>query len=517
MSRRAGTPAAAIAAGTLVALAVVVVAAPLPVVLGANRLVGYAVAAAGAWFLVGRVGAVDLATGAGVGAGAYLGGVLAALLELPPVLGLLTGTAAGSVVSATNAAIAGRVGRTAGALTSLALGGAVVALLRSWSAAGGVAGFHAVPLLTGSDRGDLAAALLLLGAGALVVTHEAGSRRGARAAVAIASPPLAASLGRRPVVDTAVAGAIAGAVLGLAGALQSFLVGSVAPDAYGLGLSAALALAALLGGRAPLGPLLGALLLWAPSVVWPLAPVVGDGPVLLATGIAGLAVLVLRRGRPLLRPRHPTDGADATADDTDQADPERPPGPSRRVALAVRGARLPGGTVTLRVEPGEVVLLSGPNGAGKSTLLARVAGQLPDDGAIVLGGDAPPAGALARARAGVGRTWQRPPAVDLDDAALVARSTSEDPAGAAAAERWARHVLGDVAGTPAGGQLVRLAARRPAVALLDEPAAALDVDLVGRFVQGLAVAGAAVLVVEHRAEAATFADRVVAIDAGGGT
>lgn len=504
--REAGVTAGVTAVG-LVAAAL----APLPVVLGTNRLVGYAVAAVGAWLLVGRVGTVDLATGASVGAGAYLGGVLAGLLELPPVLGLLLGAAAGAVVSGVNAAVAGRVGRTASALTSLALGGAVVALLRSWSVAGGVAGFHAVPLLTRGDRTDLAVALLLLAAVALLATREAAHRRTAAAAVAVAAPPLSASLGRRPVVDTAVAGAVGGAVLGLAGALQAFLVGSVAPDAYGLGLSAALALAALLGGRAPTGPVLGALLLWGPAVVWPLAPVIGDGPVLLATGIAGLALLVVRRGRPLVPART------GRAIPPDGPTPDLPPGPARPAELEVTRAVLPGGEVDLRAAPGEVVLLAGPNGAGKSTLLARVAGQLADGGTVALRGARPPAGARARARAGVGRTWQRPPAVDPGDAGLVARTTGDDPTVAAAAERWARAVLGDEADRPAGAQLVRLAAHRPAVALLDEPAAALPVELVGRFVRGLAAAGVAVLVVEHRAEVAAFADRVVPIGGGGDT
>lgn len=495
-------------AGLAVVIGLVAVAlVPLQVVLGANRLAGYAVAALGAWLLVGRVGVVDLASGASVGAGAYLGGVLAGLTGLPSAAGLVTGAAAGALLSAANAAVAGRVGRTAGALTSLALGGAVVAVLRTWSAAGGVAGFHAVPLLTGSDRADLAVALVCLVAVATLVARAARLRTVAAAGVAAGAPPLAESLGRRPVVDTALAGAGAGAVLGLAGALQAFLVGSVAPDAYGLGLSAALGLAALLGGRAPAGPVLGALLVWGPGVVWPLAPIVGDGPVLLATGIAGLVVLGLRRGRPLVpgRPgaRGPARGA------PDGADPA-PPVARRRIRLDVSGAALPGGEVTFGVAPGEVVVLAGPNGAGKSTLLARIAGQLPSGEEVAFGGAPPPRGARERARAGVARTWQRPPAVDTRDAAQIALPTPDDRAAAA----WARDVLGVHAGSDAGAQLVRLAGRRPAIALLDEPAAELPIDLVGRLVRGLADGGAAVLVVEHRREVLAAADRVVEIGGG---
>lgn len=504
-SRRARPTGIALAGAAALVLVLVV---PLPVVLGANRLVAYAVAALGAWLLVGRVGIVDLASGASVGAGAYLGGVLCALAGLPSAVGLVTGAVAGAGVSALNAAVAGRVGRVAGALTSLALGGAVVALLRTWSTAGGVAGFHAVPLLTPSDRSDLVVALVLLGLAGALTGKVARHRRGAAAAVAAAAPPVSESLGRRPVVDTAVVGAAAGAVLGLAGALQAFLVGSVAPDAYGLGLSAALALAALLGGRAPSGPVLGAALLWGPGVVWPLAPVIGDGPVLLATGVAGLIVLAVRRGRPLL----PPGAAAGRSAAGDAGDAPAAPAARRRTTVEVTDAVLPGGTASFRVEPGEVVVLAGPNGAGKSTLLARIAGQLPSRGEIALGGAPPPRGARQRARAGVARTWQRVPGVDRHDAGQVTVTGAEDRAAAG----WARSVLGAHADTPAGAQLVRLAARRPAVALLDEPAAELPVELVARLVRGLAEGGAAVLVVEHRPEALAFADRTVHLGPGRG-
>jgi hypothetical protein len=116
-----------------------------------------------------------------------------------------------------------------------------------------------------------------------------------------------------------------------------------------------------------------------------------------------------------------------------------------------------------------VVALVGPNGAGKSTVLARIGGQLRDHGTVLLDDAPAPRGVRARARAGLARSWQRPPDVPPDDLLAV---TLTDPTAERAA-RWAARTLGHdgpLADAPAGVlQLVVLAARGPAVALLDEP------------------------------------------------
>ena len=50
--------------------------------------------------------------------------------------------------------------------------------------------------------------------------------------------------------------------------------------------------------------------------------------------------------------------------------------------------------VSLRLEPGELVLLTGPSGAGKSTLLNLIAGfDRPDAGRIAVDGE--PVGSMA--------------------------------------------------------------------------------------------------------------------------
>jgi branched-chain amino acid transport system permease protein len=491
-------------AGLVVLLVLTALLAPDAVVLGATRLLALATLTTGAALVIARTGAADLALGAAVAAGAYVGGVAAALLELPVAVGLPLGAAAGAVVGAASGALHGRVGRLLGALTSLTLGTAVVAALGAWPVAGGVAGFHAVGLPTPwGDRADLVAVGLVLLAATLLQTGAAASRSAAAASIAVRAPVVSAALGRHPVRDAAVTGAAAGALLGAGGVSLAAVDGSVLPAAYGLELTAALALAALLGGNARGGPAIGTLVVWGPGAVWPFVPIVGTAPPLLLLGPLGLVLLALRRGRPLLAP------ISGWPRGTDLA---RPPGggpapeprvPGRPVTLVARALATPAGLLDLRVDPGEVVALVGPNGAGKSTALARLGGQLPDHGAVELDGRPAPRGAAARARAGLARTWQRPPDVPAGD---VARLLTREH-GSADAARWAVTVLEiDPAGPAA--PLVWLAARGPSVALLDEPTD-VPVAQLATYLRGLAAAGTAVLVVDHRPEIAAVADRVL--------
>ena len=75
--------------------------------------------------------------------------------------------------------------------------------------------------------------------------------------------------------------------------------------------------------------------------------------------------------------------------------------------LAVRGA-------DLAVDEGEIIGLIGPNGAGKSTFFNCLAGEtMPTSGKIVFAGaDMTRALPEARARAGIGRTFQVPTAFE---------------------------------------------------------------------------------------------------------
>ncbi|MDE4140456.1 MULTISPECIES: ABC transporter ATP-binding protein [Rhodobacterales] len=72
------------------------------------------------------------------------------------------------------------------------------------------------------------------------------------------------------------------------------------------------------------------------------------------------------------------------------------------------GALKASDNVSIDLRPGEIHALIGPNGAGKSTLIKQISGSLrPDTGRIeVLGRDVTDLDTVARARLGLGRTFQ---------------------------------------------------------------------------------------------------------------
>ncbi|MGB1208224.1 MAG: ABC transporter ATP-binding protein [Paracoccaceae bacterium] len=72
------------------------------------------------------------------------------------------------------------------------------------------------------------------------------------------------------------------------------------------------------------------------------------------------------------------------------------------------GAVVASDAVSLDLRPGEIHAVIGPNGAGKSTLINQICGGLrPDAGQVWIGGrDVTALDTAARARAGLGRTFQ---------------------------------------------------------------------------------------------------------------
>lgn len=195
---------------------------------------------------------------------------------------------------------------------------------------------------------------------------------------------------------------------------------------------------------------------------------------------------------------------------------------------AVRG-------VDLAVAPASVTALIGPNGAGKTTLFQCLTGVLrPDAGRVELNGrDVSDASSDARARAGLGRTFQRLALftqLSVADNLRIAAHTHRRPGSLLRelvrvrparpdphVEQTVREVLGrlglaDVADQPCGVlpsgtlrlvELGRALCAEPVVLLLDEPASGLDereTDGLRAVLLEVAAQGIGVLLVEHDVE-----------------
>lgn len=220
---------------------------------------------------------------------------------------------------------------------------------------------------------------------------------------------------------------------------------------------------------------------------------------MLVTAAIGLAVLAVRPAGLMPQPL-------ATIDRFTEA--VRPEPRQGGIRLEIRDAPLPGGgRLSFEAQPGEIVCLAGPNGAGKSTLIAMIACEIDDGGHVLIAGRTPPRGSVLRARAGVARSWQRPPSLEWTDGMAAAVREAAD----LAAARWARDLLAEGADEDARADLVRVAARRPGLVLLDEPAARLDPPAVVAFARAFADGGATVVIAEHRPEIIGSCDRVVEV------
>lgn len=215
------------------------------------------------------------------------------------------------------------------------------------------------------------------------------------------------------------------------------------------------------------------------------------------------------------------------------------PGSSPAHALLVVGLerRHPGGAgvgpLDIKLQGGRRLALLGPSGCGKTTLLRVLAGLEPADrGSIVVEGrnidDAPPG------HRAIGLVEQDLPLYDhlnvlenvdmaisglrLDRAERRSR-TAEALEIAGAADLGARK-----AGVLSGGErartcLARLLARRPSVALLDEPFNGLDRHLREQVrhdtLRSLASAGVATILVTHDDRDLDPADEVLELDSNG--
>jgi len=184
--------------------------------------------------------------------------------------------------------------------------------------------------------------------------------------------------------------------------------------------------------------------------------------------------------------------------------------------------------------PGEVLGIIGPNGAGKTSLLEILSGRyVPKSGRIVFEGkDITGLALFARARLGIGRTYQTPivpEELTVGETLKSARQAFKPWLTRFDAEYGAHLVHFSVPYDTPTIQLKTferrklllacLLMRHPKVLLMDEPAAGLinaEIDEIDQILRMLSKEmNVAVLIVEHRIELLeSIADRVIVMDAG---
>ncbi|MEM9783158.1 MAG: branched-chain amino acid ABC transporter ATP-binding protein/permease [Pseudomonadota bacterium] len=365
---------------------------------------------------------------------------------------------------------------------------------------------------------------------------------------AVAGSEVAAqSIGLDPLRIKTVAFVISAALAALGGALFTPLQGFISPGSFPFFQSILFLLAVVVGGAGTLlGPVLGVLVtVLLPELLSGLAEyrLLFFGGLMLGvllaapTGMAGLVTRALVREDP----RPAAASGQSLAQILDLA------GRDRARALQVSGLSIAfGGVQAARdvgftAEPGRITSVIGPNGAGKTTVLNMIGGfYAPDAGSIRLGRELAGSTAHTAARAGIARTYQTTQLFEhlsVIDNVLVAECRGDlgipfarppgDEARAMAADLLAfvgyRGPLDRVAGAlpHVDRRLVEIAralATRPAVLLLDEPAAGLgqgDKDALSGLLRRIADAGIALVLVEHDMGLVMgVSDRVVVLDAG---
>jgi len=333
----------------------------------------------------------------------------------------------------------------------------------------------------------------------------------------------------------------AGALAAFAGGLFASLQTYITPDAFTFDLSVLFFVAILIGGRGSiLGPMLGTIILTilpeiaAPLAAWSTFLYAALLLVIVLAMPGGIAALLdFRNRRPLASNRAIVPRPTALASVVRNSAGDR--------ALSLRGIALSFGNVRaidgldLDVAPGKIHGLIGPNGSGKTTTLNVISGYYAaNTGTMALGDDVLPPGMPAlRAYRGIARTFQTPRVIGeasvlqnvmiggtiegqatFVEALLALPRNQRDERLLAAKARALLGVVGlemlaDVRADRLQHselrfiEIARALMLEPDFLLLDEPAAGLSSDEIGRLaalIKAISRRGAGVLLVEHHAD-----------------
>jgi len=460
-----------------------------------------ALACTGLNVLLGLAGEISLGQGGFLALGAYGVGVLTTVAGWPFLLAWPVATAVALAVAALLSLPALRVSGPYLAMVTIAFGFIVDAASTEWRGlTGGASGIAGIPGPFGVN-GTAALACLCCAAGLAGFDWLRRSPLGLAMAVVATAPAAARSVGIRALPVRTAAFVLAAGAAGLAGGLQAGLTGFIAPSSFPFSQSILFLLVVMLGGAgSTVGPLAGAVLVGLlPELLAGLAEyrqlVFGAGLlVVLWLAPRGLAGLLPARRAP-----EPAEAGDIAAS-LHRAEPAGLHVDG--LGIAFGGVRAVDG-VSLHAEPGRVTGIIGPNGAGKTTLLNGITGFAHIDRGSV------------RADGPVARTFQTaqmPGDMSVADCVRTGllRGRWRGRADTALAAALLSFVNYDGAmSTPCARlphpdrrlvELARALATRPAVLLLDEPAAGLDAADTKRLaavLRRVAACGVAVVLVEH--------------------
>jgi ABC-type branched-subunit amino acid transport system ATPase component/ABC-type branched-subunit amino acid transport system permease subunit len=457
--------------------------------------------------------------------GAYTAAILTVSAKWSFALALPAAALVCGVVGALLALPALRVRGPYLAMVTIAFGFIVEHLAVEWrDVTGGQNGIMGIPQPGGiGERGVALASIALAALATWAFWLLARSRWGAAMRAVRDSEVAAESIGVNPVAVKTAAFVVSAVFAGIAGAFFAPLSGFVTPSTFSFAQSILFVLVVMIGGSGTVaGPLVGAaIVVLLPEALAGLAEyrLLVFGALLLVAlwvapdGVVGTVQrLFARRRQPRL----------ASAVEVDLQPPARLGLAAEDLSIAFGGVRAATG-VSLEAPPGAVTSLIGPNGAGKTTVLSMLGGfYRPDAGRIRIGGreiQGRPAWRVARA--GIARTYQTTQlfgsmsvaenlAIAGGDAALLAFVGYAGNLDARAADL--PHVDKRLV------EIARALATRPAVLLLDEPAAGLsreDKARLAQLLRRIADSGVAVVLVEHDMSVVMgISDQVVVLDAG---
>jgi ABC-type branched-subunit amino acid transport system ATPase component/ABC-type branched-subunit amino acid transport system permease subunit len=550
-------------------VAVVLVPAVLPAFY--VTLFGYvglgALVALGLVLLTGVSGQTSFGQASFVGLAAYATTLLTKFAGAPPIAGLAAGLVLTGAVAWVLGLVTARLSGHFLALVSVAWGISFFSLFGTLPPLHGFNGIGDIPPLS---LGPLSAENLRVNLGVIwaavaVVMAMSASLLDSRMGRAIRTLNGARLMGESVGIDTVrlsrTVFVIAGLYAGVAGFLFAHFQRFISPTPFSLGASIDYLFMVIIGGAgslwgAPVGAALVVVLRdqfndWIPR----LTGRVGDFELL----VFSLVVIVLLQRAPdgllplLARLRPARVQRDAVASDDAAEVPAGATVPGAEL-LALDGiSRNFGGLaanrdVSFAVHASEIVALIGPNGAGKTTLFNVISGVIPpNSGRIRLFGA--PAGHLPPRRIaalGLARTFQHvkllPTRSVLENImlgaylsgragvlrAMLRLDRAEEARLLSQARAQAVRVgLGGVLDLPAGDlplgrqrlvEIARALCLRPALLLLDEPAAGLrlaEKQRLAELLRQLRAEGMGVLLVEHDMDfVMQLADRVVVMDFG---